>query len=172
LKGKTKNKNEEMPVMAVMIPDRLPSKASEGEKKLYSILQKLIDECVVYYEAVVKRRFPDFIVILPEVGLLVIEVKGWWPKNLFKADANDVVINDVHGEKKEKHPDRQARGYMRRLWELCERYPGAKILLQTERQYQNKFIFPFGRFSILSNITRQQLLDTLGKSHSSSGCNA
>ena len=60
--------------MAEMIPDRLPSSASAGEKRVFELLQKLPDDVIVYYEPVVGERYPDFVVILPSVGLLVIEV--------------------------------------------------------------------------------------------------
>jgi hypothetical protein len=38
---------------------------------------RLPDDCLIYYEPVVRRRYPDLIAILPEVGVLVIEVKDW-----------------------------------------------------------------------------------------------
>ncbi len=62
--------------MAEMIPERIPSKASKGEQRLFSILSKLPDDCIVHYEALVNRRNPDFIVIIPQYGVLIIEVKG------------------------------------------------------------------------------------------------
>ena len=58
--------------MAEMVPDRLPLKASVGEKKLFSVLQKLPDDYIVYYEPIVEDRYPDFVVICPDLGLLVI----------------------------------------------------------------------------------------------------
>jgi hypothetical protein len=51
--------------VAEMIPDRLPSESSQGEKRVFSALQLLDDECLVYYEPLVRQRYPDFIVILP-----------------------------------------------------------------------------------------------------------
>jgi hypothetical protein len=58
--------------MAQMIPDRLPDKASRGEGRVFSILKNLPDDCIVYYEPVIRNRYPDFIVIIPSVGVLVI----------------------------------------------------------------------------------------------------
>src|SRR5215472_10913777 len=72
--------------MAEMIPDRLPSGASAGEKKVFALLQELPDDVIVYYEPVVADRYPDFIVIIPSIGLLVIEVKGWYPNAIERAD--------------------------------------------------------------------------------------
>jgi hypothetical protein len=84
--------------MAEMIPDRLPSGASAGERKVFGLLQQLPDDVIVYYEPIVADRYPDFIVIIPSVGLLIIEVKGWYPMHIVDANNNDVVIT-THGNK-------------------------------------------------------------------------
>ena len=71
--------------MAEMIPDRLPSSASAGERKVFALLRQLPDEVIVYYEPMVADRYPDFIVIIPSVGLLIVEVKGWYPAHILKS---------------------------------------------------------------------------------------
>jgi hypothetical protein len=143
--------------MAEMVPDRLPSRAPFGEKKLFSVLQKLPDDYIVYYEPIVEDRYPDFVVICPNFGLLVIEVKGWYPKDILSADNNTVRIKESQGEVRRNHPVRQARDYMLSLMDSCLNSPYSKQLLQKNGEYQNRFIFPFGHFAILSNITDTQL---------------
>jgi AAA domain/Nuclease-related domain len=143
--------------MAEMVPDRLPMKASKGEQKLFSVLQKLPDDYIVYYEPIVEDRYPDFVIICPDLGLLVIEVKGWYPKEILSADKNSVRINELRGEVRRNHPVRQARDYMLSLMDSCINSAYGKRLLQKNGEYQNRFIFPFGHFAILSNITDTQL---------------
>ncbi len=143
--------------MAEIIPDKLPARASAGEKKLFSVLQRLPDSCIVYYEPVVEDRYPDFIVICPDMGLLVIEVKGWYPKDILGGDSNSVRIKELHGEVVRNHPVRQARDYMLSLMDRCRNHNYGKQLLQSEGEHQNRFIFPFGHFAILSNVTGKQL---------------
>ena len=63
--------------MAEMIPDTLPASSTAGERRVFAMLARLPDDCLIYYEPVVRRRYPDLIAILPEVGVLVIEVKDW-----------------------------------------------------------------------------------------------
>ena len=63
--------------MAEMIPDTLPASSTAGERRVFATLGRLPDDCLIYYEPVVRRRYPDLIAILPEVGVLVIEVKDW-----------------------------------------------------------------------------------------------
>ncbi len=143
--------------MTEMRPDRLPSRASMGEQKLFSVLQKLPDDYIVYYEPVVENRYPDFIVICPDMGLLVIEVKGWYPKDLIAGDSNDVLVKMAGKEERHKHPVRQARDYMLSLMDRCREHPDSEHLLNKTGDFQNKFIFPFGHFAVLSNITSEQL---------------
>jgi hypothetical protein len=99
--------------MAEMIPNRLPQSASAGEKRVFAALQRLPDDCIVYYEPVVRERYPDFVVLMPDIGLLVIEAKGWYPNYIRRADLNDVVIEAPNQPSTvERHPLRQAREYM------------------------------------------------------------
>ncbi len=51
--------------MAEMISEFLPDGTSQGERRVFAALQSLPDDVVVYYEPVIRRRFPDFIVIAP-----------------------------------------------------------------------------------------------------------
>src|SRR5215470_17109583 len=95
--------------MAEMIPDRLPSGASAGEKRVFALLQQLPDDAIVYYEPIIEGRYPDFIVIIPTVGLLVIEAKGWYPTHILSASHTDVIVNPRGQQETHKHPVRQAR---------------------------------------------------------------
>jgi hypothetical protein len=143
--------------MAEMIPDRLPSGASAGERKVFVLLQQLPDDVIVYYEPVVADRYPDFIVILPSIGLLVIEVKGWYPNAIVRADNAEVVISARGQREVCKHPVRQARDYKFQLMKVARRHPETGALLETTGRHEGKFVFPFGHLAILNNCTRQQL---------------
>ena len=143
--------------MAEMIPDRLPSRASAGERKVFALLQQLSDEVIVYYEPVVADRYPDFIVIIPSVGLLVIEVKGWFPNHILQANNVEVTIS-LRGQSETcKHPIRQARDYQHQLMDTARRHSETAALLQSEGAHIGRFIFPFGHVAVLNNCTRQQL---------------
>jgi hypothetical protein len=143
--------------MAEMIPDRLPSGASAGERKVFALLQQLPDDVIVYYEPVVADRYPDFIVIIPSIGLLVIEVKGWYPNSIERADNAEVVISTRGQREVCKHPVRQARDYKFQLMNVARRHAETGGLLETAGRHEGKFVFPFGHLAILNNCTRQQL---------------
>ena len=108
--------------MAEMIPDRLPSGASAGERKVFALLQQLPDEVIAYYEPVVADRYPDFIVIIPSVGLLIIEVKGWYPAHILKANNFNVTVSSRGQPENCKHPVRQAREYQYQLMDTARRH--------------------------------------------------
>jgi len=143
--------------MAQMIPDRLPSRASAGEGKLFDALKKLPDDYLVYYEPIIADRYPDFIIIAPDLGLMVIEVKGWRPAEIVAADNNHVHVNQRGQITRQDHPNRQAKGYMFKLKDVCEQHPSSALIRHAEGEHIGKFIFPFGYFSVLSNITSDQL---------------
>lgn len=140
-----------------MIPDRLPRKASKGEERVFDYLKKLPDDCIIYYEPIIENKYPDFIVIIPQLGLLVIEVKGWYPKHIQAANLDDITVLEQKREIKYKHPLRQARDYKFALMDYCKQHSQVNNLLQTTGEYKNHFIFPFGHFAVLSNIKRDQL---------------
>jgi hypothetical protein len=147
--------------MATMIPDSMPRASSAGEKRMFAALQKLPDECFVYYEPVIAHRYPDFVVLMPDVGLLVIEVKGWYPADILEANTHDVRTRSNGQVSTSPHPLRQAREYMFRLMDVARafatQYEDAARLLHKHGERAGKFIFPFGTLACLSNITRDQL---------------
>jgi hypothetical protein len=143
--------------MAEMIPDRLPASATEGEKRVFAALARLPDDCLVYYEPVVRRRYPDFIVVLPEVGVLVIEVKGWRLSELRHVNADTVAITWRDRPTVLKNPHRQARDYMFRLMDECARHLWAGMVMHKHGHHAGRFVFPFAHIAVLSNITRTKL---------------
>jgi hypothetical protein len=143
--------------LAVMIPERLPTNATQGERKTFALLQKLPDNCVCYYEPVVGERYPDFVAIIPELGVLIIEVKGWYRSQLERADTHDVSVRRDGVVEVHKHPVRQAREYKFELMNACRRSRHASHLLNHGGPHAGQFIFPFGHMALMSNITRDQV---------------
>ena len=143
--------------MAVMIPERLPSNATQGERRTFALLEKLPDDCICYYEPVIGERYPDFVVIIPELGVLIIEVKGWYRSQLERADTRDVSIRQDGIVQVHKHPVRQAREYKFELMNACKLSRHASHLLHPDGRREGNFIFPFGHMALMSNITRDQV---------------
>ena len=144
--------------MAECIPDRLSSRASRGEERTFALLKKLPDDYLVYYEPNINNRHPDFIVIAPDLGVIIIEVKGWHLDDIVLGNHSEITINTDGRERQEVHPLEQARNYMWRLARACEHSECRSDLLNKEGPHKNKFIFPFCHFAVLSNITRDNVL--------------
>jgi hypothetical protein len=51
--------------MAEMISDTLPASSTAGERRVFATLARLPEDCLIYYEPVVRRRYPELIAILP-----------------------------------------------------------------------------------------------------------
>lgn len=143
--------------MAQMIPERLPARASRGEERLFEILKKLPDDCIVYYEPIIADRYPDFVVIIPSLGVLVVEVKGWYLGWIADADQERIVVREDGGQVRREHPRQQARKYQYELMDEARRHEFAKSLLHNGGERAGNFLFPFGHFALLTNITREQL---------------
>lgn len=143
--------------MAVMIPEKLPSNATQGERRTFALLEKLPDDCICYYEPVVGERYPDFVVIMPELGVLIIEVKGWYRSQLVRADTRDVTVQQDGVAKVHKHPVRQAREYKFELMDACRKSRHASHLLNHNGPHEGHFVFPFGHMALMSNMTRSQV---------------
>ena len=143
--------------MAEIIPDTLPASSTAGEKRVFAALARLPDDCLIYYEPVVSGAIPDLIVILPEVGVLVIEVKDWRLAELESVTPDTITINRRGVAAVVPHPRQQARGYMLRLMDECRRHPQAGDLMREEGRYAGRYAFPFCHIAVLSNINRSQI---------------
>ena len=138
--------------MANMIPSSLPQNATVGEKKVFALLEKLPEDYLVYYEPRINRRMPDFVVIAPDLGIMIIEVKGWYLGNLLEMNPQEITHKQYGHPKTDKHPLTQARNYMWRLEGECQQSLDIGQLLQKGGKYSNKFIFPFGHIAVLTQI--------------------
>lgn len=67
--------------MAWMIPSTVPPDATPGERRVFQALQQLPATVTVWYRRLLPGRChveePDFIVLSPDLGLVVLEVKDW-----------------------------------------------------------------------------------------------
>ena len=72
---------------SILIPPSIPQKATPGEKRVYHLLrQQLPPGYIAWYELTLsfrrESRYPDFIIMGPEQGIIVLEVKDWVLDNI------------------------------------------------------------------------------------------
>jgi hypothetical protein len=91
-------------------------------------------------------------VIAPDPGGIIIEVKGWYFDDIVGGNHSEVTINTDDRERQESHPPGQAGNYWGRLFRACENSPNRSHLLRREGRSKNKFFFPFCHFEVLSRV--------------------
>lgn len=96
--------------MALMM-DNKPTEY-KGEALVWEKLSSLLPNDVVVYnhrEVIDDREF-DFALLIKNVGIMIIEVKGWRSQYIFDVKVPDEIV--IQGEHKiYNSPEKQARGY-------------------------------------------------------------
>lgn len=144
--------------MATLIPalGSCVSRMTGGERRVAERLeQKLDDDYLLWYDVPIGPRsaHPDFVIIHPRRGILVLEVKDFRLSTLIQADRQTWVIHGDAGPKTIPNPLEQARQYAHQVVHSLERDPQ---LVQPGGPHQGKLAFPWSYGVVLPNITRRQ----------------
>ena len=147
--------------MATLIPaiGTCTSRMTAGERRLAERLeQKLDDDYLLWYDVPVGPKYshPDFVVIHPRRGLLVLEIKDWRLATIQRADKEMWEIIPDGIPKSVINPLEQARQYAHQVVNALER---DKQLVQNEGKHLGKLSFPWSYGVVFSNITRKQFKD-------------
>jgi hypothetical protein len=145
--------------LATVFPPELPNGLNECERKLFTLLKRLGDDCFVYFEPRVRNRRPDFVVIIPDVGVLIVEVKGWAADQIVGASPDRVTL-DMGGDRtSQMHPEEQARKYAYALIDTIRRHRDARHIVQSGGPHRGSFAFPVAWIAAYCNVTRAELED-------------
>ena len=117
--------------------------------------QKLDDDYLLWYDVPVGPKYshPDFVVMHPRRGLLVLEVKDWRLATIRRADKETWEIIPDGIPKSVINPLEQARQYAHQVVNSLERDPQ---LVQPDSKHKGKLAFPWSYGVVFSNITRKQ----------------
>jgi len=84
--------------MAFMIPETIAARsgaATRGERKVFETLRdNLPEDYLVYYNISVKGRYPDFIIVGPDLGVVALEVKDWRLDSIAAVTRDGVVLRE------------------------------------------------------------------------------
>lgn len=148
--------------MATVIPaiSTCVSRMTAGERRLAERLeQKLDDDYLAWYDVPIgpKHVHPDFVVLHPRRGLLILEVKDWRLESLRQANRQtwDVLFGGV--PKTVPSPIEQARHYAHQVVDALSR--DGRLLDAT-----GKLAFPWSYGIVLTHITRRQF-ESAGLQH-------
>lgn len=149
--------------MATQIPalSSCVGRMTSGERRLAERLeQKLDDDYLFWYDVPVgpKQLHPDFIVLHPSRGLLILEVKDFRLTTLVQANKEEwtIVSADTGGTKHITSPELQARQYAHAVADALRRDPR---LRHNDGAHQGELVFAWSHGVVLPNITRKQFTE-------------
>ena len=143
--------------MAILIPSiGTSSFDSTGERRLAERLeQKLDNDYLLWHNVPIgpKQSHPDFVLLHPRRGLLILETKDWKLETILRATRQswDIIVS---GQLKVViNPLAQARHCAIQVVNALERDPQ---LVQPAGPNQGKLAFPWGHGVVFTRITRKQ----------------
>jgi hypothetical protein len=148
--------------MATLIPSysSCASRMTPGERRFAQRLEaKLEDDYLCWYDVPIGQsmRHPDFVVLHPKRGLLVLEVKDWKLDTIQSITKSDVSLLTDKGLKHTANPLEQARQYAHAVVNVLEKDPQ---LVFSSGRMQGKPLFPWAYGVVLANISRKQFEGT------------
>ncbi|MCB2256601.1 AAA family ATPase [Pseudomonas chlororaphis] len=148
--------------MAQFFPSRTTCRFdTPGERRLAERLEKkLEDDYLCWFNVPVgpKALQPDFVLLHPLRGLLVLEVKDWKLDTIQSMDRNQAKIYADGLLKTLKNPMLQARAYAMEVVMMLQRDPALKQ--PAGSPYAGNLIMPFGWGVVMTAITRKQFEGT------------
>ena len=87
--------------MAFTIPETIPiGTGTPGERRVFTNFRDgLPEDYLLDYYVAVQGRYPDFIIVGPDLGVIVLEIKDWRLKSIAAVTAEAVVLREGSGEK-------------------------------------------------------------------------
>jgi len=148
--------------MATLVPTLGSARFdTRGELRLAERLKDFLeDNTYVWHNLPMgpRGRHPDFVIVHPGNGLLVLEVKDWRIESIQQVDKLKVELSTTRGLVRERNPFEQARAYMFDVVRMLEK--DAQLIFPPDHKFKGRPIVPFGFGAVFTNITRKQYLQT------------
>ncbi|MEH6957950.1 3'-5' exonuclease [Neobacillus drentensis] len=137
--------------MAITIPETIRSTATTGERLFFRTLKTYLpDDYIVYFEPEIQGRRPDFVIIGPDLGILVLEVKDYTKNTLWQINHEEWHIVATSGDQAIiKSPMKQARDNMFHLVDVLKK---DKNLVQLDGKYKFSLKFPYGHGVVFTRM--------------------
>lgn len=150
-------------VLATLIPafNSCKPRMTSGERRFAERLeQNLEDDYLLWYDVAIGSSgfHPDFLVLHPRRGILVLEVKDWKLENIQSMDKASATLVLPSGLKRVPNPFEQGRGYAHAIVNLLQKDPA--LISESGHSHEGRLRFPWSYGVVLSNITRHQFEQT------------
>lgn len=145
--------------MATLIPSRnlcLPRMTGGERRTALRLEEQLDDDYLAWYDVPIgpRQRQPDFVVLHPNRGLLVLEVKDWKLDTVVAIDKSRVTLRTERGDVTVVNPLLQARAYALELNTALQRDPA--LAFPPGHRLQGKSQVTWGHGVVLANVSRAQ----------------
>lgn len=127
-----------------------------GEKRLANRLEaKLEKDYLLWYDVPIGQavKHPDFIVLHPQHGILILEVKDWQRDTIKNAEKQTFEILTSNGLKHVINPLEQARQYAQAVTNVLQKDSQLTI---SSGKLTGHLLFPWSYGVVLPNISRKQ----------------
>jgi hypothetical protein len=138
----------------------IDQRCNAGERRvLHQIKRCLEDDHLVWHDIPIgpKARQPDFVILSPRWGVLLLEVKDWKRGTLGAATRDAVELNTPRGRVTVPHPLRQARDYAMELVDLMQH---DEALVHAQGPFRGKLLFPYGWGVAMSGLRHEDVAST------------
>ncbi|VWX62515.1 DNA helicase [Burkholderiales bacterium 8X] len=144
--------------MAILMPalGACVARMTSGERRLAERLQqKLDDDYLLWFDVPIgpKQCHPDFVVLHPRRGLLILETKDWRLETIQNVSRGDWMIAPDGVPKSVPNPIEQARHQTLQVVDALKR---DSQLIQHEGKFQGMLTFPWSYGVVFTRITRRQ----------------
>lgn len=136
---------------------RIRDRIRGGERRMFEALaRQLEDDYLVWHNIPIlgSSREPDFVILHPQRGVLILEVKDWRLSTIRDANPLQVELQTDRGLVTQVHPLSQARAYAIDVHRLFEKHPE---LRHAEGPHKNKVLIPWGWGAALTHIKRAEV---------------
>ncbi|MDR7236525.1 3'-5' exonuclease [Neobacillus drentensis] len=143
--------------MANTIPETIRTSATAGERLFFRTLKTFLpDDYIVYFEPDIQGRRPDFVIIGPDLGIVVLEVKDYTRNTLFQINHDEWHIVTTSGDQAIiKSPMKQARDNM---FHVVDTLKKDKSLIQLEGKYKFQLKFPYGHGVVFTRMSSKDFI--------------
>lgn len=136
---------------------QIESRCNAGERRVLDQLRQCLDDQhIVWHDLPVGEaaRQPDFIVLGPGLGLLLLEVKDWKLATIRQATPDRVELATASGPVMTAHPLRQVRDHAMALADLLQRDPA---LVHDDGPHRGRLALRYGWGAVMSNLRRAEV---------------
>lgn len=122
-----------------------------GEQIFINKASEYLDDTnIIYWNRQLFGKEFDVCILMPEKGILVVELKGWREENILRIENNDSVIIQTNDGEVSASPQKQARGYRfsieRHIRQNISKFP---LVYQFFNCFDNRSNIFFGKASHL-----------------------